>query len=112
MAYKDPKTFERQVVPLCELVPMDGHTLEGFTFTECQVYGPAILMFEGPHTVISNNTYGPTLDAALWEIPPSRTMVTGAILAVNCTFSGCTFERVGFAGSPEFIQRMRAGTSA
>ena len=110
MAYKDPKTFERQVVRVCELVPKDGASLEGYTFTECHIYGPAILVFQ--NAVISNNRFDGPLDAILWEVPPSRLSVIGAILAVDCTFSGCTFERIGFAGPPEFIRQMRANTRA
>jgi len=43
----------------------------------------------------------------LWEIPPERTEVIGAILLRNCTFEGCTFINVGFAGPPEFIEQVR-----
>jgi hypothetical protein len=68
VAYKDPKTFERQVVRLCELIPKDEARLKGYTFTECQIYGPAILAFQGTKTVISNNWFDGRLDAILWEV--------------------------------------------
>ena len=43
----------------------------------------------------------------MWEITPERPEVIGAILALNCTFEGCTFMNVGFAGPPEFVQQIR-----
>ncbi len=43
----------------------------------------------------------------LWVISPGRPGVIDAILALNCTFEGCTFMNVGFAGPPEFVQQIR-----
>ena len=37
---------------------------------------------------------------------PERPEVLGASLALNCTFEGCTFMNVGFAGPPEFVQQI------
>jgi hypothetical protein len=109
--YQDPKTHEHRVIWLRDLVPDDG-VLDGHTFVDCEVNGPAVLVLQGDHTVLGHNDFGgPSLEAVLWEVAPDRPTVVGAVLALNCTFNDCRFRRIGFAGPPDFIQKMRAGSS-
>lgn len=105
MAHPD-KIYQERVVRLCELAGDEG-ALDGFEFTGCQVKGPAVLVPRGGVSITNSNLGGPSQDALLWEIPRSRPVVVGAIPVTNCAFDGCTFERVGFAGPPEFIETMR-----
>ncbi len=74
-------------------------------FEGCDLKDPAVLIPQGS-TFANTSLVGDT-DALLWEIPPDRTQVIGAILVRNCTFEGCTFMNVGFAGPPEFIRQVR-----
>lgn len=104
--HPDPKTFERRVVRIAELVADDA-ILDGYTFTECQIKGPAVLILTGSGT-LSNSSLGPDADAVLWEIPLTRPRVIGAIEVRDCTFSHCEFQNVGFAGPPEVIRRFRS----
>lgn len=98
--------YTDRVVRLTELVSPDDPKLEGFTFIGCHVGGPAVLVAQGS-TFIGCNLGGPTLDAVLWEIAPSRPMVVGVVLALNCHFERCTFRNVGLAGPPDFIDQFR-----
>ena len=41
-------------------------------------------------------------------ISPGRPGVIDAILALNCTFEGCTFINVGFTGASELVQPDKA----
>lgn len=102
--------YHERVVRLCEIAGDEG-VLDGFEFTGCHVRGPAVLVLQGGVNLTNSNLGGPNMNAVLWEIPHSRTMVVGAILATNCTFDRCTFENVGFAGPPEFIEMMRSGVN-
>lgn len=99
------KRYEDRVVRISELVEVDG-LLEGFTFERCHIDGPAIIVPSG-HATLTKCSLGPSLDAVLWEIPPTRPAVVGAIEARDCVFDGCEFRNVGLAGPPDFVERIR-----
>ena len=105
----EDKAYRGRVVRLTELAGDDG-ILEGFTFDDCTIRGPAVVVPQGT-TTFAHSNLGGDLDAILWEIPPERPRVTGAILAVDCTFEGCTFVNVGFAGPPELMTMFRSDVS-
>ena len=92
------------VIRIAEFAGEQG-ILESFVFEGCDLKGPAVLVPQGS-TFANTNLLG-NPDAFLWEIPPDRPQVIGAILVRNCTFEGCTFMNVGFAVSPEFIEQTR-----
>lgn len=96
--------YRDAVIRVAELAG-DGGVLDGFVFEGCELKGPAVLIPQGSNLANSNLVGDP--NAVLWEIPPDRLEVIGAILARNCTFENCTFMNVGLAGSPEFIQQVR-----
>jgi hypothetical protein len=98
-------TYHDEVVRITELVGDEG-ILESFEFTNCHIKGPAVLVVQGESRFVNNDLRG-DWDAILWEIPPSRSEVIGAILVKDSTFEGCTFTNVGLAGPPEFVKRMR-----
>jgi hypothetical protein len=85
--------------------------LEGFEFIECEILGPAVLAFIDRVT-LTYSSFDGDFNAMLWEIPMSRLRVIGAIGLSNCTFTRCTFRRIGFAGPAEFIAQFRKGTVA
>ena len=96
--------YRDAVIRVAELAGEQG-VLEGFVFEGCDLKGPAVLVPQGSNFANSNVVGDP--DALLWEIPPDRPQVIGAILVRNCTFEGCTFLNVGFAGPPEFVREFR-----
>lgn len=96
--------YRDAVIRVAELAGEQG-VLEGFVFEGCDLKGPAVLVPQGSNFANSNLVGDP--DALLWEIPPDRPGVIGAILVRNCTFEGCTFLNVGFAGPPEFVRQVR-----
>lgn len=96
--------YRDAVIRIAELAGEQG-VLEGFVFEGCDLKGPAVVVPQGSNFANTNLVGDP--NALLWEIPPERTEVIGAILLRNCTFEGCTFINVGFAGPPEFIEQVR-----
>lgn len=96
--------YRGAVIRISELAGERG-VLDGFVFEGCDLKGPAVLIPQGSSFVEANLVGDP--DALLWEIAPDRPEVIGAILALNCTFEGCTFMNVGFAGPPEFVRQIR-----
>jgi hypothetical protein len=96
--------YRNAVIRIADLAGEQG-VLEGFVFEGCDLKGPAVLVPQGSNFANSSVVGNP--DALLWEIPPDRSEVIGAILVRNCTFEGCTFINVGLAGPPEFVQQLR-----
>ena len=96
--------YRNAVIRISELAGEQG-VLEGFVFEGCDLKGPAVVVPQGSNFASSRLVGNP--DALLWEIPPDRPGVIGAILVRNCTFEDCTFLNVGFAGPPEFVRQVR-----
>ncbi len=96
--------YRDAVIRIAELAGEQG-VLESFVFESCDLKGPAVMVPQG--STFSNTNLVGDSDALLWEIPPNRPEVIGAILARNCAFENCTFMNVGFAGPHEFVQQMR-----
>lgn len=94
--------FQGQVVRIA-LFAGDGAVIRDATFESCDVRGPAVLVPTGK-TVMEHNRFDGTADALLWEIPPDRSNVIGAIALENCTFTGCHFMNIGIAGPPDVIR--------
>lgn len=96
--------YRDAVIRITELAGEQG-VLEGFVFEGCDLKGPAVLVPQGSN--FANTSLIGDPNALLWEIPPDRPQVIGAILVQNCTFEGCTFINVGIAGPPDFIRQVR-----
>lgn len=104
------KVYRDKDVRLTDLVGDDA-VLEGYQFTNCRLKGPAVLLIEGKLDLVENRVEGDP-DAILWEVPPDRERVIGAILVKDSTFEGCTFTNVGLAGYSDFIERVKQGVEA
>src|SRR4051794_33305070 len=96
--------YEREVVRIA-LVAGDDGVIRDTVFVGCDVKGPAVLIARGG--ILEHNTFRGTAEGLFWEIPPDRAVVIGAILCERCTFSGCTFENVGFAGTAADLDPLR-----
>lgn len=101
------KRFRNDAVRLADLT-VNTFILEGYEFSNCRILGPAILVPQGQTSIVECGWEG-TLDAIFWEIGPDRPIVVGAIAAVNCTFSNCSFSQVGIAGPRELREIMEQG---
>ena len=63
---EDDKYYRDTVIRITHLVERDG-ILDGFTFENCQIDGPAVLVVQGEQTVLASNDLGANLDAVLWD---------------------------------------------
>jgi hypothetical protein len=77
---------------LAKLVPAGG-VLEGHTFTNCHLRGPAVLFPMEDDMIIKNADYGVSIP---WSWHPEKDGKYGSIGVVNCAFIDCRFEGVGF----------------
>jgi hypothetical protein len=89
---------------------VNTNILEGLTFQNCKLIGPAILVPLG-NTTLAYCNLGPDIDAVFWEILPGRHHVVGAIGLLNCTLSACTLVEIGLAGPPELRQALEQAVS-
>lgn len=98
------REFRDDVVRLASLTVND-RIIEGYSFSNCRIVGPAILIPLGETGLLHCTWESPDLNAIFWEIAPDRPLVIGAVGALDCTFSNCTFTEVGLAGPPELRQK-------
>jgi hypothetical protein len=97
--------YEGEVVRIALLAGDEG-IVRNATFERCDIKGPAVVV-PLRKTVIEHNRFDGG-DAVLWEVPPERPEVVGAIGLEDCTFTGCHFMKVGIAGPPELIAKFKA----
>ena len=104
-------TFEKEAVwlPSLSVHHMNaGQTfIDGKTFTECLIEGPAVLLalegcqFDGCNM---GEAHGDIRSLMLQPSSPQR--VTGPIPFKNCSFVNCRFLGVGFTGAPWFMDSL------
>ena len=84
-----------------------GAIIEGRTFTDCFIEGPAVmLVLEGTH--FEGVNFGPTggdLRNILFR-PMSGQRAIGAVPVRNCTFRNCQFHTLGITGSDDLLQML------
>jgi hypothetical protein len=95
---------EGEVIRIALLAGDEG-VIQNQSFERCDIKGPAVVL--PLESVLEHNRIDGPPDAVLWEIPPPRTHVIGAIALQNCRFTGCHFMNIGFAGSREFIAKLK-----
>jgi len=106
MSAQAGEVYRNKAVRLCELT-VNRTLLEGITFENCHLIGPAVLALLDSN-VFSETTFEGEPDALLWEVPPSRQNVIGAIGLRTCRLISCRTTNVGFAGSPAIIAQFRS----
>ncbi|MGZ9114125.1 MAG: hypothetical protein ACXW3K_05830 [Brevundimonas sp.] len=81
-----------------------GVIIEGRSFTDCVLEGPALmLILEGVHFQSTN--FGPTSgDLRNMLFQPMGNMGIGAIPVRNCTFTNCRFNTLGITGNEELLK--------
>ena len=81
--------------------------VRGWTFEECEIYGPAIIATLG-NTIIDNPTWiANSMDDVIWEVSENRVDHIGVIGLDGCRFLDCTFVRVGYLTTPVAASRMK-----
>ncbi len=84
-----------------------GAMIEGRTFTDCFIEGPAVMLaLEGNH--FEGVNFGPTggdLRNMLFRSMSGR-MAIGAIPVRNCTFRNCQFHTLGITGNEELLRML------
>jgi len=97
-----------EVVYLVDLVDRSKPpVIEGITFTECIIHGPAVLFLE-PDAVLDDNDFNLPIDSPeplLFEIEPGPK--TGLLPVRASSFRRCSFINVGFAGTRQELDKFR-----
>lgn len=83
-----------------------GAIIEGRTFTDCMIEGPAVmLVLDGVH--FDSTNFGETGgDVRNMLFKPMATMAIGAIPVRTSTFRNCRFNMLGITGSDDLLQML------
>lgn len=82
------------------------HVIEGRTFTECQIDGPAVIMPVGG-VKFNGCAMGLTSDPMTLVLKTMSTHAAGVIAVKDCTFERCRFNGIGFAGDADFAETFK-----
>ena len=89
-------------------VLVEDGCIYGRTFTDCVIHGPAIVV-ASDYTYFAEpvfKTYGSNLHLSI-PFEDGKTQVTdlpaGIIVTQKCTFTRCTFVRIGFVATPDQV---------
>ena len=83
-----------------------GAVIEGRTFVECTIEGPA-LMLVLENVSFDRTNFGPTGgDMRNMLFRPMGDMGIGAIPVRNCTFTNCRFLTLGITGNDQLLEML------
>lgn len=103
------KNYQNQAIRITDLT-VTSPVLEGYRFSNCAIYGPAVLVPQQDVQIANCRWDSPGgLDALFWVIEPGRKWLVGAIALIDTSFIGCSFNGIGLAGSAEDKLRMAGG---
>jgi hypothetical protein len=89
-------TFERQRIYLNDFALPSNPLIEGKTFIDCEIIGPAIIYFKSSNS--ANPIRPPKLDA-VWLHP--NAIMQNHFTFDNCIFRNCSFQRITLFASIE-----------
>ena len=109
-------SFEKEAVWLPALAVQHWNagqmTIEGKTFTDCVIEGPAVMAVMSG-TTFDNCAMGATTDMRnLLYRPLSTSKLAGVIGMGNCRFLRCRFVQVGFTGSDSLLEELGDGVKS
>lgn len=85
-----------------------GALIEGRTFVECTIEGPAVMLVL-ENVFFDRTNFGPTGgDMRNMLFRPLGDMGIGAIPVRNCTFTNCRFLTLGITGNDELLDMLIA----
>lgn len=90
--------FSKRIVQIADLIYY-GPRIEGKTFEDCHIKGPAIVIFRGGS--LDSTIFIGDRDLSFVELPVNG--IIGVVEFVRCTFRRCRFEAVGVMASAEEI---------
>jgi hypothetical protein len=99
------RTYRNQTIRLTDLTVVND-VIEGMTFENCNIIGPAVIAFLPPGE-LRNSGFDGDEEGLLWDVG-ERQHIIGAIGLSGCTIVGCRFQRIGIvvrAADREFIRR-------
>lgn len=106
-------TFEKEGIWLPNLAVQHWNAgqmaIEGKTFTECLIEGPAVMAVL-PGTIFDTCNMGTTTDVrSLLYRPLSQNKLAGVIGMQNCRFIRCRFVQIGFTGGDNLLESLETG---
>ena len=108
-------TFEREAVWLPQLAAdhlnADQYVIDGKTFTDCVIEGPAVLMATD-NVIFDGCNFGVAENPRSLLMQPLGPRVIGAVAFSNTRFVRCRFALVGFTGHPDFLKSVEDGLNA
>ncbi len=112
-----PTAFEDVLIPMSALVEArrvtDRPRIEGMTFRNCLIQGPAVLVPTAT-TKFDNCNLGEVAgDRRNLFLKAMGPMIIGGVSVAGCHFESCVFVGIGFAGNDamvdQFISHLAAG---
>jgi hypothetical protein len=88
--------FSRQTIRLVDLVQNGGYTIEGKTFEDCLILGPAIIA--GPNNIIADSSFDAEDPDVIYIVMDPQVVHAGWILLSMCVFRRCEFRLIGIVG--------------
>lgn len=85
--------------------------IEGKTFTDCVIEGPAVMAVMNGTRFDSCNM-GAAADAKTLLYRPMGQKMAGVIGMSNCVFVRCRFVQVGFTGTDDLLKDLEAGITS
>ena len=92
------RTYRNQTIRLADLTVVND-VIEGMTFENCNIVGPAVVAFVGSGTV-QNCGFDGDPDSLFWDTA-DRGYIIGAVGIKDCRIFGCRFQRIGVAVKPQ-----------
>ena len=114
--------YHETPIPLVDLLEVagDNSVLRDFQFDHCILVGPGVINLQGPYPKPEHGepqaalSVGPTdcrvegsPDTALYQIGRDGKMPVGVIHLSGYTLKAVTFRGLGFAGTPEHLERLK-----
>lgn len=98
--------YRNQIVRLPDLT-VTSDLIDGVTFENCTLIGPAVVALLGGVT-LQGSSFDGEVDAVLWPLH-ERDQVIGAIGLRDCVIVGCRLQRIGLAYTSAQEHTLREG---
>lgn len=106
-------TFEKEAIWLPQLAVQHWNAgqmaIEGKTFTDCLIEGPAVMAVMNG-TTFDSCAMGTTTDVRnLLYRPVGQKKMAGVVGMANCRFLRCRFVQIGFTGMDDLLAELENG---